>query len=108
MPTYQFGCDTCGALRDVLADYETAQALELICVQCGGVQKIKPVLAVNVLHSRYSQADLASSSRGARDQAQRQAKACGHSHHCRCAVTLSRPNPFRKEIRKAAGIIDEE
>jgi len=108
MPTYTYGCDSCGSQRDVLVDYEAAQNLELICLQCGGTQKLMPVLVVNFLLTRASQADPASSSREARGQAQRQLKACGHARHCRCAVTLTKPNPFRKEIRKAAGIVDED
>jgi hypothetical protein len=32
---------------------------------------------------------------------QQKAKACGHTHHCRCAIKLTRPNPFQKEIDKA-------
>lgn len=108
MPLYEFGCNMCGAGREVLSDYETAQSLELICVQCGGVQTLRPVLAVNVLRSRASAVTPTSGSREVGNTAQRQGKACGHTHHCRCAVKLTKPNPFRDQIRKATGIVDEQ
>lgn len=108
MPLYQFDCKTCGASRNVLADYAAVQSLELICIACGGVQTLKPVTAVNILHSRAGAATPASRSREAGNSAQRQGKACGHTHHCRCAVKLTKPNPFRGDIRKAAGIVDED
>ena len=108
MPLYEFGCKDCGACRDVLVPYAEAQDLELVCTQCGGAQTLNPVLSVNVLLSHADTGDLASRSHEAAGPAQRQGKSCGHAHHCRCAVHLTKPNPFRKEIRKANGIVDEE
>lgn len=108
MPLYEFGCKQCGARREVLVGHADAQSLELVCTECGGVQTINPVLSVNLLLSRASTADRTSRSREAAGPAQRQGKSCGHTYHCRCAVHLTKPNPFRNEIRKAAGIVDED
>ncbi len=108
MPLYQFRCNACGDSRDVLANFEMAQRLELICVACGGGMTLGPVLAVNILRSRSSNADRATVSREAPAQAQRQGKGCGHAYHCRCAIRLTKPNPFRAEIRKANGVVDQE
>lgn len=108
MPRYEFGCNRCDAIRDVLADHETAQSLELVCVECGGVMTQRPVLAVNILLSRASRGGPPSSSTEGRGEAQRQAKSCGHGRHCRCAINLKKPNPFRKKIREAAGVVDEQ
>lgn len=107
MPLYDFRCNECGDTRDVLANYEIAERLELICVRCGGGMTLKPVLAVNILRSRASHVDRASNSRGG-PVAPQQGRACGHAYRCRCSgVRLTKPNPFRAEIRKAAGIVDE-
>ncbi|CCB65492.1 zinc ribbon domain-containing protein [Hyphomicrobium sp. MC1] len=108
MPLYQFRCDKCDECRDVLVNYELAKKLELICVGCGGSMTLGPVFAVNILRSRASTANRSGSSRDVAGEAQRQGKGCGHSYHCRCAIHLTKPNPFREEIRKANGIADQD
>jgi hypothetical protein len=104
MPLYQFRCNDCGECREALVNLELAKTLEFICVGCGGGMTLEPVLAVNILRSRARTEDRTSNSR----ETQRQGKGCGHSYHCRCAVNLTKPNPFRDEIRKANGIADQE
>lgn len=109
MPLYDLRCNTCGETTDVLANRELVERLELICVSCGGVMTLKPVLAVNILRSRAGHAGRASTSHGGPAVADSPARSCGHTYHCRCAgVRLTKPNPFRGEIRKAAGIVDED
>lgn len=100
MPRYQFGCQSCDATCDVIADYKTAQRLELLCVACGGVMTSKPVMKLNYLKGRTESTTGHSHEES---KAQRQTKSCGHSYHCRCAVKLTKPNPFADEIKAATG-----
>jgi hypothetical protein len=101
VPRYQFGCNDCDATRDVIADFVVAQDLELVCVRCGGVMTAKPVTAVNYIKSRSQGEPAAAGAAAGGATAQR--KDCGHSYHCRCAIRLTKPNPFADKIREAAG-----
>ena len=93
MAIYDFFCKKCDASREVLGNYQTIKGLELICVQCGGVMKPSQVAMFNII-----------SSSPAIDQeapGPQKAKPCGHTHHCRCAIKLTEPNPIQKEIDAA-------
>ncbi|HVZ00080.1 MAG TPA: zinc ribbon domain-containing protein [Dongiaceae bacterium] len=90
MALYDFTCRSCGHGRSVLADFETASDLELVCTACGGTMKKAVVLAVNIV-----------SVSGDGPPPERAPKSCGHGYACRCSVRLSRPNPFGDEIKKA-------
>jgi hypothetical protein len=91
MPRYDFRCQDCGAEREATVDYAQSRTLELFCVSCGGAMTAAPVLAVTVIRPHASGGS-----------GQPGGKACGHSHACRCAVRLDRPNPFRPEGLVAA------
>lgn len=78
--------------QSAMTDIETAKALALVCVACGGDMRLAPVLTLNVVRARDDGARIALASQAAR---------CGHGHHCRCAVRLTCPNPFQAEIRRA-------
>lgn len=95
MPLYDFRCTACGASRDVRTDYETKKGLELLCIQCGGVMKAAPSAAISIISSITGDKPLAQAAQ------QQNAKACGHTYHCRCAIKLTKPNPFQKEIDKS-------
>ena len=98
MPVYEFLCAECAASREVITDPKTKSDLELLCVHCGGVMTASEV---NVFHvvSSTSAAEKSKS-----DAHHHGTKACGHTHACRCAVKMEKPNPFKKEIDKALGI----
>ncbi len=104
MPLYTFGCQDCGASREVLIDLKAAQDMELICTACGGAMLRRPVLSINIV----GEAIVARRQVREAEAEKMFRKACGHSHQCRCAVRLKRPNPFSQEIRKAAGFVDDE
>lgn len=98
MAIYDFVCADCGSQREVLADYESKQGLELLCIRCGGVMKAAPVNGFSVItHPREKSSN---------DQPT--LKPCGHFRHCNCASAIKRtkPNPFQKEIDKALMGID--
>jgi putative FmdB family regulatory protein len=91
MALYDFACESCGQGRSVLADFETAEALELVCTACGGTMRKALVLAINIVGHGSAEPDASV----------QPAKSCGHDYACRCSVRLSRPNPFRAEIARA-------
>ncbi|AJE48681.1 zinc ribbon domain-containing protein [Celeribacter indicus] len=103
MPIYTFRCEDCDAEREVMAEFAEAEALELLCFACGGTMRRAPVMTLNVIGPaiRAKNAERASEERAYF------AKACGHTHACRCGVKLTRQNPFRQEIRAAHGFTDE-
>lgn len=104
MPTFTFRCADCEASRDLLIDLGTAEAIDLICTSCGASMKRAPVLALNVIGA----AAAARRSSRAAEAERLLTKACGHSHRCRCSVTLSKPNPFGGQIKRAAGFVDDD
>jgi len=92
MPRYDFRCESCDSVRDVLASYERSRSLELICTDCGGTMRVAPVLSVNI-------GNFVAEGVETNDNKKRSSKACGHSYACRCgAVKLTRPNPFAKDL----------
>ncbi|AFM28023.1 zinc ribbon domain-containing protein [Desulfomonile tiedjei] len=100
MPIYEFFCAECSASRDVLVDQRTKNELELLCVQCGGVMKASEVSMFSVVSSSR-----AANGKRIRPQG---AKSCGHTHACRCAVKLTRPNPFQAQVDAALGKTEPE
>ena len=103
MPLYDMCCTDCGARHEVRVDYHMRAGLELICMQCGGVMRPEPAspnVAVFISSEQTRQT--------ARKAPNRATKTCGHTHHCRCAIKLDKPNPFQKQIDAALGISDEE
>jgi len=99
MPLYDFRCEDCSAVSEVLVDFENSQNIHLVCTNCGGDMEAETVMALNI-HAGLTKTDPVSSSTPTR-------RKCGHKHHCRCHIKLDRPNPFTKEIRAANGIVDE-
>jgi hypothetical protein len=95
MALYDFACASCGQGRSVLADFDTAATLELVCTACGGTMRKAVVLAVNIVGH-------AAGDPGAPPRSAKAVKSCGHGYACRCSVQLSRPNPFRAEIARSA------
>ncbi len=95
MPVYEFVCVGCAASRDVLVDYEAKKKLELICVHCGGVMRALEVSGFSIISS-------SAVSNKEHFHPQR-TKCCGHTHACRCAVKLTKPNPFQARIDSALG-----
>ena len=94
MPRYEFHCDKCEAVRDVLASYERSRTLELICTECGGSMHVAPVLSLNIGNFVADAAETDSRVRSA-------TKSCGHSYTCRCGgVKLTRPNPFKADLKE--------
>jgi putative FmdB family regulatory protein len=87
MPTYDFRCRTCGALREVRAGHEVASALELVCTGCGGSMVKAFTAAVRLLTpSGAGDPPSSSSPRGARRPR--------GGDSCDAAIHLTRPNPF--------------
>ncbi|MCP1199507.1 zinc ribbon domain-containing protein [Notoacmeibacter sp. MSK16QG-6] len=98
MPSYEFHCADCGNRRGVSGGYAETRDLILICEGCGGDMCVAPVLAVRVLSGAEPPEDASVLRR----------KPCGHDHNCRCgSIKLNRPNPFRKEIDLANGVIED-
>jgi len=99
MPVYDFICAECGAIREVLVDYETQKGLELLCIHCGGVVKAVPVNMFSIITPRPAE----------QSTGRKNIKPCGHTHHCRCAaIKQTRPNPFQKQIDMALRGNDQE
>lgn len=102
MPFYSFRCHSCDAARDAFTDLDTATALELVCVACGGTMVLAPVLTVNIIPSRSDRRT------GRRPQGGGPGSAsCTHGRHCRCAVRLTRPNPLMEESRRGFEAVEE-
>lgn len=102
MPFYTFRCGDCEEDREVMTDLATASELELVCTSCGGSMTRAPVLTVNVIGPAIA-------ARRAENNAKAEEifKPCGHKYQCRCGVRLTKPNPFKQEIKKAHGFVDE-
>jgi hypothetical protein len=95
MPIYEFLCIQCAARRDVLVEYRAKKGLELLCVHCGGVMRAVEVSMFSVVSSSTAAAKVHVPRQGA--------KSCGHTHACRCAVKLTKPNPFQAQVDAALG-----
>lgn len=95
MPTYDFKCNQCGAEREALVDYHLKDDLELLCSACGGVMTIAPVSTLNLILQRGDDPKI--------DPRPARVKACGHTHHCRCSIKMTSPNPFQRQIDRALG-----
>jgi hypothetical protein len=102
MPLYTFVCAGCNASREVLTDLATAESLELLCVSCGGSVRKAPVLAVNVIGPAIAAYKAANNAKS-----EELFKPCGHKYQCRCGIKLTKPNPFKQEIKKAHGFQDD-
>ena len=103
MPVFDFRCDSCGAERSVFVSSAAAEALALLCIRCGKTMHRAPVLKVAYMATKRGHDFAASSAKQALQGDGAKAKSCGHHHACRCSIKLKRPNPFRKEIKQAAG-----
>ena len=103
MPIYTFRCADCDRTRDIMVNLETAEDLELVCTHCGGSVRRAPVLTLNIIGpaTRARKAERET-------EAERMFKPCGHRYQCRCGVRLNAPNPFKQEIKKAHGFVNEE
>ena len=95
MPTYDFRCGQCSARREVRASYEDATSVRLVCLACGGTMEKAFSASIHVL-TGSGQAPPSSS-------AARRPRRRRGGDSCDAAIRLSRPNPFRGDIRKAAG-----
>ncbi|WP_041287695.1 zinc ribbon domain-containing protein [Desulfomonile tiedjei] len=100
MPIYEFVCVECEASRDVLADTTIKNEMELICVHCGGVMRAAQVSRFSVISS--------SAGAGKGHVHADAAKSCGHTHACRCAVKMTKTNPFQDRIDLALGNVKPE
>ncbi len=98
MPIYDFRCHACGVSREVMTDHDHSLSLELVCASCGGDMVVIP----STFHLL----------RGAKEDNSisfpNPTKTCGHVYHCRCHIKLKQPNPFKREIRAAHGIVEED
>ena len=103
MPIYTFGCADCESEHELMLDLKTAQDLELVCTECGGPVRRAPVFKVNIIGPAIQ------AHRDARNaEAEAIFKPCGHRYQCRCGVRLSKPNPFKREIKKVHGFGDQD
>jgi putative FmdB family regulatory protein len=91
MPMYDFRCCDCGAERELLVTLADANAMALVCTDCGGeMRKIPPRVAGLPIRPERQETAPAVKAR---------ANGCAHGYSCRCGgVQLTKPNPFRKEI----------
>ena len=89
MPYYDFGCADCKAVHEVRVDYETKKNLELVCLHCGGIMQALPIQTFTIITKKAAKRQRPTPTN---------AKSCGHMHQCRCAINLTQPNPFQKEI----------
>jgi hypothetical protein len=87
----------------MLASLEQADALELMCLACGGDMVRARVMSVNII----GPAIRAKKAEKKQEEHAYFTKPCGHNHACRCSVKLSKSNPFKQEIRAAHGFADE-
>lgn len=97
MPMYDFRCTECGSTRELFIACVEAQAMELVCTACGGPMRLAPsrISHLRTRVTRGEQSTAATSAEQARG-------GCGHRYACRCAgVRLTRPNPFRDQIKAA-------
>ena len=90
MPLYEYRCTTCGAGCDVILESSEQKAMELICVNCGGVMQAVDISIFSLLSSgRSTPKD---------EKPVHQKGSCGHGHHCRCAIKSRHANPFQAQI----------
>jgi len=90
MPIYDFHCTECDASRDVNVPIAERDSLDLLCHACGGEMKRNMAPLVMFGGNAKSSQDA---------QPGKAAKACGHTHHCRCnAIKLKRPNPLKQQV----------
>jgi hypothetical protein len=95
MPIYEFVCVECHLGRDVILDRSIEREMEFLCVHCGGVMKAAQVSKFSIISSSPVRDRPRALSHGA--------KSCGHAHACRCAVKMTKPNPFQEQIDSALG-----
>lgn len=92
MPLFDFTCVDCGANREVLASADKCNKLEFVCIQCGGTMSLGPVMNIHLQSGRADKIQLGTP----RTQA-----GCGHVYACRCAIKLTEPNPFRRQLAES-------
>jgi predicted nucleic acid-binding Zn ribbon protein len=97
MPLYEFVCNECEASREALVDSTIKNEMELLCVHCGGVMRAAEVSRFSVISSSVGPVRKHVPHHGA--------KSCGHTHACRCAVKLTKPNPFQERVDLALGSV---
>jgi putative FmdB family regulatory protein len=98
MPMYDFRCAECSASHELFLAFVDADAMELVCTECGGPMRRAPS-RVNSLRTRPGRGEQAAKS--AAEEQRR--NACNHRYACRCSgVKLTRPNPFRQQIDAAS------
>lgn len=101
MPLYNFECEECTSLREVLANTDKLIGLELVCVDCGGTMRLAPIMNIHINGGRRTMGDV-----GTFKTASEKA-GCGHSYACRCAIKLSQPNPFKRSFSGGKRIAEE-
>jgi putative FmdB family regulatory protein len=90
MPIYDLQCSTCGRALEVLL--LRGEAIPTECPECHGDLR-------RVWTSFVARRDL--SSPGSQSLPAR--KSCGHTAACKCAVKLTRPNPFADRLDSGRG-----
>ena len=106
MPLYDLRCSDCNLEKEVLVHHQMAVTLELVCVACGGTMTLGPVLMRSKVYRKSAKPGQKSAPSMVR--ARQQAKSCGHGYQCRCAIKLSSPNPFKKEVQAAMGKVEQD
>jgi predicted nucleic acid-binding Zn ribbon protein len=100
MPIYELLCTQCATSREVLANHRAKNEIKLLCAQCGGVMRAAEVSMFSITCS-----STATNKGRARP---RRGKTCGHTHACRCAVKMTKPNPFQAQVDAALGKVSAE
>jgi ribosomal protein S27E len=106
MPLYDLRCPDCKLEKEVLVRHQMAVTLELVCVACGGTMIMAPVRMRSKVYGKSGKPGQKLAPSMAR--ARQKAKSCGHGYQCRCAIKLSSPNPFKKEVQAAMGKAEQD
>lgn len=100
MPLFGFRCGGCGASREVLASADQCNGLEFICVYCGAVMSLAPVMNIHVQARRGDKMPVDA------EKVTNAGAGCGHGYACRCAIKLTEPNPFRRQLAETERIAE--
>ena len=92
MPLFGFTCEGCEASREVLASADRCNGLEFICVFCGATMYLDPVMNIHIKSARADKIEVGAA------KAPGSQTGCGHGYACRCAIKLTEPNPFRRQL----------
>jgi hypothetical protein len=106
MPLYDLRCSTCNAEKEVLVDYRRAITLELVCAACGGSMTRAPLRLRSKVYTKSASPEQRSAASMAGNG--KRARPCGHSYQCRCAIKLTRANPFKREVGAALGKVTQD